>query len=52
MSYKEDTKYFAELKKLKVKCKCGHMQTVFKDKTICDLCGTLVYRDKKTRVQR
>ena len=45
--FNEDTKYFDEVYKLKVKCKCGHTQTVFKDKTICDWCGSWIFRDKK-----
>ena len=46
-NYINDSKYFNEISKLKVKCKCGHSQTVFKDKKICDWCGELVFKDKQ-----
>lgn len=47
-SFDEDTRYFKELSKLKVKCKrCGHTQTLFKDKVICDWCKYYIYKDKK-----
>ena len=45
--YDNDDKYFNEILKLKVMCKCGHNQVVTYDKTICDWCGRWVYRDKK-----
>lgn len=45
--FNEDTKYFNEVSKLKVKCKCGHTQTLFTDKAICDWCKNYIYRDKK-----
>lgn len=47
MSKYSDTRYFNEISKLKVKCPCGHSQTVFNDKTICRWCGRMVYRNKK-----
>lgn len=43
----EDDRYFDEIQKLKVKCSCGHSQTVFMEKAICDWCGKWVYRDPK-----
>ena len=46
--FEEDTRYFDEIEKLKVKCnKCGHIQTVFGDKDICNNCGYYIYRNKK-----
>lgn len=45
--YDDDNKYFKEILKLKVMCKCGHNQLVASDKAICDWCGRWVYRDKK-----
>lgn len=46
--YEEDTRYFKEVDKLKVKCKrCGHTQTIFGNKDICNSCGYYIYRNKK-----
>ena len=46
MSYKEDTKRFDEMNKLKVKCKCGHSEIIIKsvDRKICSWCKHWVYR--------
>lgn len=36
------------LAKYKVKCKCGHVVILGKDKVICSHCGNWIYRDKRT----
>lgn len=49
MTKKEDTRYFDERVKYKVKCKCGHsilIQPVL-EKKLCKCCGHYVYREQK-----
>ena len=43
-----DSKYFNKISELKVYCKhCGHSQTLYTDKTLCDWCNHYIYRDSK-----
>ena len=47
MTKKEDTRYFDERTKYKVKCKCGHsvlMQPTI-EKKLCSWCGYYIYRE-------
>ena len=48
-SYEEDTKYFNELAKFRVMCKCGHSVIIkpSKKKVICTFCGRYVFRRKE-----
>lgn len=49
MTKKEDTRYFDERTKYKVKCKCGHsilMQPTI-EKKLCSWCGYYIYREQK-----
>lgn len=43
-----DIQFLEKLSEHKVKCKCGHtMVLIDKKYTICNWCGTKVYRSKK-----
>ena len=43
-----DSIYFNKIAELKVYCKhCGHSQTLYNDKKICDWCGYLIFRSPK-----
>ena len=49
MTTKEDTRYFNERAKHKVKCKCGHsiaMKPTL-NKILCRWCGNYVYKEQK-----
>lgn len=48
--YKKEDKYWEQLRKISVKCKCGTARPFpkFKDKLICPNCGNYIYRDKQT----
>lgn len=49
MAYKDDTKFFNERAKSKIKCRCGHILTIpsFINKKLCSCCGLYVYRESK-----
>lgn len=49
MTTKEDTRYFEERAKYKVRCKCGHTTTMkpTTNKRLCTWCGHYIYREKK-----
>ena len=49
MTFKEDTRYFDERNKAKVKCECGHSIafTSKTDKVVCSWCKKYVFKDKK-----
>ena len=49
MKYGDDTRYFEERAKYKIKCKCSHTVVIppFKDKVLCSYCGRYVFRNKK-----
>lgn len=52
MNYKEKTKYFDELAKIRVKCKCSHtlyFPVYAPDIQICNHCGHKVYRNEKVK---
>lgn len=44
--FKNMTNYYD---KIKYKCKCGHKVVIpaWKDSSLCDYCGILVFKDKK-----
>lgn len=49
--YKEENKYWAEIRKTYVYCKkCGTPRPFpkFKDKLLCPNCGNYIYKDKGT----
>lgn len=49
MTIKEDTRYFNERAKHKVKCKCGHTVSIpsFMNKKLCTYCGKYIYKEAK-----
>ena len=49
MTKKEDTRYFDERTKYKVKCKCGHSVLMHPklERKICSWCGYYIYREQK-----
>ena len=49
MTIKEDTRYFTERSKYKIKCKCGHTETIKPKakKKLCSWCGNYIYREAK-----
>lgn len=51
MTIKEDTRYFNERAKHKVKCKCGHSISMANriNKKLCSWCGNYVYKNEKDK---
>ena len=50
--FEEDSRYFSEMNKYKIRCKCGHNVIIIPPykKKICKWCGYYVYADKKDEV--
>lgn len=48
---KEDTRYFEERAKHRIKCKCGHSISIPNciNKTLCSWCGNYVYKNEKDK---